>query len=108
MPPPLLDLSFHLNGTCAYLHHSCINSDTDRHTHTHTGTDIQTHSHTTTSTTNEHTLRGCRANTYGSELYLLQYGTVKVVLPCGDVVSTLGDGSFFGGMQAQESNFKQE
>eukprot|EP00730_Choanoeca_flexa_P018419 TRINITY_DN8953_c0_g1_i2.p1 TRINITY_DN8953_c0_g1~~TRINITY_DN8953_c0_g1_i2.p1 ORF type:complete len:543 (+),score=123.99 TRINITY_DN8953_c0_g1_i2:46-1629(+) len=37
-----------------------------------------------------------KAGTLGSEMYLLQYGSVEVVLPNGTVVAELEDGSFFG------------
>ena len=44
-----------------------------------------------------------RAGTLGSEMYLLQYGSVQVVLPDETVVAQLEDGSFFGG-KASASN----
>eukprot|EP00056_Hartaetosiga_gracilis_P017603 m.7812 g.7812 ORF g.7812 m.7812 type:complete len:890 (+) comp5917_c0_seq2:238-2907(+) len=39
-----------------------------------------------------------RANTYGSEMFLLQYGVVEVILPNGETVANLEDGSYFGEM----------
>eukprot|EP00049_Salpingoeca_infusionum_P015735 m.308498 g.308498 ORF g.308498 m.308498 type:complete len:1100 (+) comp15940_c0_seq1:550-3849(+) len=39
-----------------------------------------------------------KANTFGSEMYLLQYGCVHVLTADGRHVSTLDDGSFFGEM----------
>ena len=44
-----------------------------------------------------------RAGTLGSEMYLLQYGSVQVVLPDETVVAQLEDGSFFGGKASASS-----
>ena len=38
-----------------------------------------------------------REGTPGEQMFLLQHGMVEVILPNGDVVARLENGSFFGG-----------
>jgi signal-transduction protein with cAMP-binding, CBS, and nucleotidyltransferase domain len=38
-----------------------------------------------------------RVGTPGEQMFLLQHGTVDVILPNGQVAARLEDGSFFGG-----------
>eukprot|EP00055_Hartaetosiga_balthica_P010885 m.47825 g.47825 ORF g.47825 m.47825 type:complete len:725 (-) comp7362_c0_seq1:871-3045(-) len=39
-----------------------------------------------------------KGNTFGSQMFLLQYGMVEVILPSGEIVAQLEDGSYFGEM----------
>jgi signal-transduction protein with cAMP-binding, CBS, and nucleotidyltransferase domain len=46
-----------------------------------------------------------REGTIGNKMYFIQEGIVDIIKSNNEVMTTLSDGSYFGGIQIYESNF---